>query len=161
MSEQRGKSYIDKSVQGGLVRRMLGYFLVYLGVSLVIACAVQIYSDPFLSASQHLTNLWHHQGPFLLTAICLLPMFVKDMLQFSHRFVGPVRRASGVIHRATKGDFDQPFKFRENDHWQEMAEDLNVLLDQLRDFQENASEPTATKVEELEPEDRDLAETSC
>jgi hypothetical protein len=137
VSEQRGKNYIDKNVQGGLVRRMLGYFLVYLGISAVVAFALQLFSDPFQSANQHLTNLWHYQGPFLVTAICLLPVFMKDMVKFSHRFVGPVKRASGVIHRATQGNLGAPFKFREDDHWQEMADDLNVLLDQLRDFQES------------------------
>ena len=87
---QRRQKFIDSKVQGALARRIIFHWLVFLAVASVAALLLQVLSNPFRPAGEHLENLWYTHGPFLVVMVFLLPVFVIDTIKISHRFAGPI-----------------------------------------------------------------------
>ena len=87
---QRRQKFIDSKVQGALARRIIFHWLVFLAVASVAALMLQVLSDPFRPAGEHVENLWYTHGPFLVVMVFLLPVFVIDTIKLSHRFAGPI-----------------------------------------------------------------------
>ncbi|MCC9605949.1 hypothetical protein LOC68_20345 [Blastopirellula sp. JC732] len=132
MNQRRGARYVDPSVQGGIVLRMLFYWTTFFVVGLVISFAVQVLCNPLEPMNQHLASVWQNQGPFILAAFCLLPIYTYDLIRFSHRFVGPIIRFRRVVNEAADGEVPPPFNLRDKDYWKEFASDLNRLFDRMR-----------------------------
>jgi len=67
-----------------------------------------------------------------LSLMLLLPMFIYNSFQLSHRFVGPVTQLRQVLRDLAEGKPVSPLTFRKGDYWQEMAEELNRAVEVLR-----------------------------
>jgi hypothetical protein len=128
---QRRQKYIDSQVQGALARRIIFHWLVFVSVAAVAALLLQVLSDPFRPAGQHLENLWYTQGPFLLVMVFLLPVFVVDTIKISHRFAGPIFSLRRAMREVAEGQPPRKLKFREGDFWHELAADYNAMIDRL------------------------------
>jgi len=145
---KRKKSYVDSKVQGMLVRRLLFHWLAFLAVASLVAYCVQVLSNPFQSHAERFQQLWWTHGPFLLVLLCLLPVFILDTIQFSHRFVGPIYRLRQTIRSSISQDGAPPvLKFRDSDFWHGLAEDFNQMVDQIS----NRSSGTQEYLDRLEP----------
>ncbi len=94
---KRRKKFIDPKVQGALVRRITTHYLVFFATACVFGLFLQFLSNPFSPFSDHLKRMWITEGPFIVTVICLLPIFLRDTIMMSHRFVGPVMRSSQYV----------------------------------------------------------------
>jgi len=128
---QRRRKYIDSSVQGALARRVIFHWLVFLAVASSAALVLQVLSDPFRPANEHLANVWYTQGPFLIVMIFLLPVFVIDTVKISHRFAGPVLSLRRTMRGVADGQPPQKLKFRKQDFWHELADDYNAMIARL------------------------------
>lgn len=111
---------------------MMFYWTAFFVVGLVIAFAVQVLSNPLEPMAQHMSHVWQNQGPFILAAICLLPIYAYDLIRFSHRFVGPIIRFRRVVNEAADGEVPPPFNLRDKDYWKDFASDLNRLFERMR-----------------------------
>jgi nitrogen fixation/metabolism regulation signal transduction histidine kinase len=128
---QRTKKFIDSKVQGALARRIIFHWLVFLAVASVAALMLQVLSDPFQPASDHLENLWYTHGPFLVVMIFLLPVFVIDTVKISHRFAGPIFSLRRSMCEIADGKPPRELKFRDGDFWHELANDYNAMIARL------------------------------
>jgi hypothetical protein len=128
---QRRQKYIDSQVQGALARRIIFHWLVFLSVAAVAALLLQVLSDPFRPAGEHLESLWYTHGPFLIVMIFLLPVFVVDTIKISHRFAGPIFSLRRSMQEIADGEPPRQLKFREGDFWHELADDYNAMIDRL------------------------------
>lgn len=128
---QRTKKFIDSKVQGALARRIIFHWLVFLAVASVAALMLQVLSDPFRPASDHLENLWYTHGPFLVVMIFLLPVFVIDTVKISHRFAGPIFSLRRAMRDVADGKPPRQLKFRDGDFWHELANDYNAMITRL------------------------------
>lgn len=128
---QRRQKYIDSKVQGALARRIIFHWLVFLAVASVAALMLQVLSDPFRPAGEHIENLWYTHGPFLVVMIFLLPVFVIDTIKISHRFAGPIYSLRRSMREVADGQPPRKLKFREGDFWQELAIDYNAMIERL------------------------------
>lgn len=147
---QRKKHFIDASVQGSLVRRVISHWLVFLMVAFVVSFILQVLSDPFRPLSMHFQNLWWTHGPFLLVVLFLLPAYVVDTIKLSHRFAGPIFRLRRAIREVASGEAPQRIKFRKNDFWMDLADDYNAMLARLNVLPEtNEAEEDAPATEAL------------
>ena len=141
---KRKKKFIDPKVQGALMIRITLHYAIFFGTSCTFAFLLQVLADPLAPFSEHLNKLWMTQGPFLLVALCLLPIFMRDTVQMSHRFVGPILRVRNTIKEAG-GEKDVALvKLRPGDYWTELADDLNAMLTRFQN--KSKSQPP---VEEL------------
>ena len=128
---ERKKTFVDPKVQGTLVRRLIRHWVLFMVVASMVAFCLQVLSNPFRSLGEHVHDLWWTHGPFLLVMVFLLPVFVLDTIQLSHRFAGPIYRLRQVILEIAQGDPPPRLKFRDFDFWQGLAEDFNRMVDQL------------------------------
>lgn len=123
--KQRKQNYIDSHVQGSLLRRICGHWLVFFLVAAVAIILLQsLLGDPSKSLTERLQN---EIGEFTLMGIVmvsLFPAFMLDTIRFSNRFVGPIARVRRHLRQLATGDTHR-CTFRDNDFWAELAEDFN------------------------------------
>jgi methyl-accepting chemotaxis protein len=141
---ERKQTFVDPQVQGALVRRLILHWVGFFITASIVAFVLQVMSDPLVSFSVHLEELWWTQGPFLVVMVCLLPMFVLDTIKLSHRFAGPIYRLRQMVRSIADGNAPSRLKFRDFDFWQGLADDFNRMIDRL------AKNPTAEVEETVE-----------
>ena len=128
---QRRQKFIDSKVQGALARRIIFHWLVFIAVASVTALLLQVLSDPFRPAGEHVENLWYTHGPFLIVMVFLLPVFVIDTIKISHRFAGPIYSLRRTMREIADGQPQRELKFRDGDFWHELANDYNAMIARL------------------------------
>ena len=144
---QRTKKFIDSKVQGALARRIIFHWLVFLAVGSAAALMLQVLSDPFRPAGEHLENVWYTHGPFLVVIVFLLPVFVIDTVKISHRFAGPIFSLRRTMRDVADGQPPRQLKFRDSDFWHELANDYNAMIARLApETQEKKSTEQKTPV---------------
>jgi nitrogen fixation/metabolism regulation signal transduction histidine kinase len=145
---QRKKLFIDASVQGSLIRRVISHWLVFVVVAFVVSFILQVLTDPFRPLSAHFKDMWWTHGPFLIVVLFLLPAYVIDTIKLSHRFAGPVFRLRRAIRDVADGKTPQAIKFRKDDFWQDLAGDYNAMLTRLDVLSDNNGAVAAHTTEE-------------
>ena len=128
---RRTKHFIDTNVQGSLTRRIICHWLAFLMVAFIVTFILQVLSNPFRPVSAHVQDLWYTHGHFLLVMVFLLPVFVMDTIQLSHRFAGPIFSLRRAIREVAAGGSPRKLKFRRRDFWKDLAEDYNAMLARL------------------------------
>ena len=148
-SNQRGKYFVDRSVQGALLLRTAanwGLFLLLTG--LFILCVEVITGH---SPREAITNLRLTHGPTILAVAVLAPLFLYDMCKLSNRFAGPMVRLRQAMRELADGQEVSPCRFRAGDYWGEMAQDFNRIAARVQALNEaNQEEELSTEVPQYE-----------
>lgn len=148
--EKRSKKYVDKAVQGAVLRRFLFHSCLFMMVGSLLSLVVQFLSDPFQGVSALTNQFWQKAGPFIVVFLALLPIFVWDTIKLTNRIVGPMCRVRSTLHRANAGDRQmQPLEFRSGDFWGDLADELNTTVKRLQDA---TKESSPESLGEQEPE---------
>jgi len=150
MTQPRRKEFIDSRVQGALARRIIFHWFVFLAVASLAAFMLQVLSDPFRPASEHMRELWFTHGPFFVVMFFLLPVFIVDTIKISHRFAGPVFALRRAIREVVQGKPPRKLNFRRYDFWHELAADYNAMLLHLGLLKDDVDD-VATSAAEEEP----------
>ena len=137
---QRKQNFVDKHVQGALLRRIFFHWLIFFVVVTMSVVMLQaMLGDPAYSLA---SRLKHEMGEFIFMGVILLalfPAFMLDTIRFSNRLVGPIARLRRHLRQLGSGDTDR-CQFRENDYWAEMAGEFNevaILVEKQREDIEN------------------------
>ena len=139
---RRKRNLVDFEVQSSILRRMTIQWVLFLIVN-----ALALYGWTFLltGADDQLGNHFAYfvrlYLPVLIVSLAMLPVFLLDAAKLSNRFVGPIMRVRRALAEAAAGGKVKPLKFRENDFWQSLADDMNVALK----LSPESAEPTAEK----------------
>lgn len=144
---QRKKCFVDRPVQGALVRRAVVYvFLVVMLVSLLSALCVAVLEGP-LSGSQLAARMWSKLGPAWVASILLIPIVVIDCLRLTNRFAGPMLRLRRAMKDIADGKDVSLIRIRKGDFWYEFAEDFNRMVVERKAAELLADvKPTSTMV---------------
>jgi nitrogen fixation/metabolism regulation signal transduction histidine kinase len=94
--------------------------------------------DPLAPAEQRMSQLRVSVGAFILVSLCLLPIFVRDAIRFSHRFVGPIIRLQSEMRKVDEVKELRTFKLRDKDFWQDLAGDYNDFVERLKNCERAA-----------------------
>lgn len=129
--ERRRRQVVDARVQWALAARIVLHFFVFLCGSLFLGMILQYLSDPLSSMQVHLQNYWVENAPMLVAMVCLVPLFIRDMLKLSNRVAGPICRLRHSIERIGNGEAMPPLAFRRRDMWQELPELFNAMIVRL------------------------------
>ena len=62
----------------------------------------------------------------------MLPVFVYDTMKLSNRIAGPVVRLRSTMDQIRKGENTASLQFRDGDYWQEMADEFNEMVHELK-----------------------------
>ena len=126
--KKRKQNFIDKNVQGSLLRRIVLHWFVFFfvaGISVVVMQA--LLGDPANSLTDRIAA---ETGEFVFLGVVLLaifPAFLLDTIRFSNRFVGPISRLRRQLRElGTEGNTSE-LNFRDNDFWSEMASEFNSV----------------------------------
>ena len=140
MTSQRKKKFVDNKVQTGIMVRTLVYVCAsVLFVSLPIAF-VNTYLDPERLFLAHVVDVWAGHWPIFITILALIPFMIIDILNFSHRFAGPVYRLRNELRRFENSGVLRKFQFRERDFWREIPDGLAAISDHIEKLEARVKE---------------------
>ena len=126
---------VDRRVQGGLILRVLLYWVTCLISLVLLLLCWRVTTGPLQLFQTHLTEMWAQYAPAMIGSLLLLPIVVLDMLRVSNRFAGPLVRLRGAMARLARGEKVKPIRFRDGDYWQEFAEEFNRLLARIQQYE--------------------------
>jgi hypothetical protein len=129
--------FVDRDIQGALVRRVLFYWcscLLFLTIPVVIAKTVV---NPDLFFFQHLGEIWRQYWPVYVAAFLMLPFVAYDIVRVSHRFVGPLVRLRGEMKKMADGQITDRLVFRDCDYFQDLATSFCKIVDRIEREQED------------------------
>ena len=101
--KSRKQFYIDKEVQGAIVRRILYYWatcMLFLTIPLLISKTI-VESDKLFY--EHLSTLFYSYWPVYLVSALLLPFLIYDTLRVSHKFTGPIYHLRRELQNLLEG----------------------------------------------------------
>ena len=137
--QTRKHVFVDPKVQGELVLRVVFYWVFcLLTLSLMLLCW-RIFTGPARLFYTHFDDMWHNYGSALLASFLLLPILLIDIVRLSNRFVGPLVRLRRSMRALARGEEVGPIHFRDNDFWQEFADEFNTIADRLQDEKRKTS----------------------
>jgi hypothetical protein len=146
--DQRKRTYIDGKVQGALARRMIWHWCLFLLAASGAAFLLEVFLNPFEPFNVKMVRIWKTHGPFLLTALFLVPVFVRDAVALSHRFVGPVTRLRTSLRSLANGtEATAPMKLRPDDFWHDMAEEFNEVRERMAQLEQATTTPRDEEAE--------------
>jgi hypothetical protein len=123
---------VDENVQWAIIKQSLQHWLFHsLATVLLLALLQVLLGGIFKSWSEHWQTIWPLAASVYVSLIVLLPKFIRDSLELSHRFAGPVLRLRHILRSLAEGKPYTPVKFRESDFWADMAEELNAAVEML------------------------------
>ncbi|MDA1049900.1 MAG: hypothetical protein O3C40_05405 [Planctomycetota bacterium] len=130
--KRRRQIFADRKIQGTLLAHTAIYwFYCLFSVTLIAVCWIIFTKQPESSA-ELFTQLWLNCGPALLGSVLLLPLVLLDCLRLSSRFAGPMVRMQRVMRELAAGQTPPAFALRPGDYWTEFAENLNTVMERLR-----------------------------
>jgi hypothetical protein len=133
LTTRRNRSFVDNEVQGGLLRKIAFHWtLMFVVNTLALVIWVKMFEQPDMSWAVTFGDCFRRFLPFFVISVLLVPAFVWDTLKLTNRFAGPILRLRGALADAVKGREVEPLHFRNNDFWQEIANDFNGLVSQTR-----------------------------
>lgn len=153
---KRSKKFVDKRVQGALLRHAVRYWifsLVAVGSLTTIGWLMFAPDGSFVNFRSHLaTSL-----PVLLIALSIsllfLPMVLYDLVCLSHKFVGPMFRLKRCMLDLAAGRPVRPVKFRDGDFWQEYADAFNAIIARVEALSQDSAAGETTTADEGEHQD--------
>ncbi len=133
---QRKRLIVDPTVQWSIARRIMVHwalfcvttFVVYTAFSIMLTIGEMPLSEAILKSTRD-------QLPMLVTMILLMPIFLRDILQLSQRFTGPIYRLRGALKDLAAGESPRPLRFRDGDFWSDVAGDFNLVRQKIMDAQ--------------------------
>ena len=140
MADQRKKLFIDNQVQGVLARRLILHWCAFIVVCGIASLLLKLLLDPFRPFSELVRDSSSSIGPMILVAVLLIPVFIRDSIQLSHRFVGPMKRLRVNLKALGRGDDVRPMKLRPEDYWVELADEFNAVLQRVNELEKAAQQ---------------------
>ncbi|MGD9127395.1 MAG: hypothetical protein PVH19_08450 [Planctomycetia bacterium] len=128
---KRKKYFIDPQVQGALIRRIVTYWLGCLVALFVTLWWWSIFMLPNRPILSHMDQVWPTFGPVLFTSLLIVPLIIFDTIRLSNRFAGPMLRMRRTMKMLSEDRKVFPLHFRDNDFWNEFAEDFNNMLSRV------------------------------
>ena len=149
---KRKQNFVDKSVQGGLIRRIFVHWAVFFVVTAFAVLSLKtLLGEPSLSFSERISNELGEFTYLGIVFVAIFPAFMLDTIRFSNRFVGPVTRLRRQLCELGETGETIDIQFRDNDFWQEVAREFNSVNDLVRN-QRNSIEALNAELEELRSE---------
>ncbi len=131
---RRGRTFVDPQVQGGMLQKIALHWVLLFSInSMAIVMWVWLFEQPDMSWGEIIANCVRRFMPFFVISIVLIPAFIWDTLKITNRFAGPILRLRSALADAAQGKETEPLQFRNNDFWQDIANDFNGLVQRSRD----------------------------
>lgn len=151
----RRKIWIDRMVQGGLVGRIILYWLSVVAYFAIGHIVFQWIDQPDWTTEEHFQAMVQAFGFWLPGLMLLVPLIIFDIIKLSHRFAGPIFRLRNHLSRVCSGEEKGKLWFREGDYWWDLVEPVNSLITRMLTAEEKLAE-LKTKLTAAERENLQL-----
>jgi hypothetical protein len=142
MRQLRRRLFVDRPVQGALVRRVVFHWFSFALCLAVILWMAQYMQNPLESFGDHLSAFPKKHGLVFIVLVLLLPAFLWDTVRLSHRFAGPVLRLRRMMQELAAGEDPGELRFRDGDFWCELGDHFNGIRAAL--LRARGKQPTAS-----------------
>lgn len=134
MAQSRGKIFVERTVQGALVKRVVLHWCAFFALSVFSLFVLEYFTgEPNQTFGGYVAAIWGKYAFFFLLMLATIPSFVYDTLKMSHRFTGPIHRLKNEIRRLADGETVSELKFRDNDFWLELSTDFNRIANRIQE----------------------------
>ncbi len=143
----RQRVWVDHSVQGALIGRVVLYWLfglIYLGLG---SACFQFCQHPEWSVTEHIRGLLSQCGPWLPCLILIMPLVIFDVVRLSNLFAGPIYRLRRHLLALADNPERPPLTFREDDYWHNLVEPVNKLQTQILELRQQLAEMREVSVD--------------
>lgn len=128
-NKRRRQSLVDSEVQGSLLRKLAFHWCIFfIANTLALMIWIRMFEHPEHGWGETFLDSLRRFLPFYIVSLALIPGFIWDTLQLTHRFAGPILRLRSALADAAKGREVEPLHFRDSDFWGEIAENFNAAL---------------------------------
>jgi hypothetical protein len=133
---RRKQEFVNARVQGRIIARVAGYWLLGLFV-LLNGLFVFRYALLRVASSEELVlppmrslygQFWLDYSPFVVSALLIMPVLMLEFVRLTHRVVGPLVRIQTALQELMNGDHLSQVKFRDNDLLNEFEATFNQFL---------------------------------
>lgn len=125
----RKTDFIDRQVQGELARRLVIHWLFFLGTMAGLVLGTQWIDAPFRPFGEQIALAWERYGLIFIALVCSIPISVIDSIRLSNRFSGPILRFRRAAQDLAEGNTPEKITLRNDDFWQDLAGDLNRIIE--------------------------------
>lgn len=155
---QRSRVFVDAPVQGGLILRVLMYWLLAVAaIGLLVTMQIAVASKT-AGWDMLINRALLAFGPALIASVIILPLVLIDALRFSHRLAGPMFRLKKEFKKVADGGNFKPLVFREGDHWYELASEFNRVAAELDSHRKKSALGVTPRVAETEKTEAEKTE---
>jgi methyl-accepting chemotaxis protein len=127
---------LDKKLQVGMSLHITGFLYMYLVLFALLANFAALKTVVFGGSEEAyleaVTRLDIFVEVFVFPLVATFVCMCLHGFLFTHRIAGPVYRIKEMLKRVQGGDLATDVKLRKNDYFQDLCEDLNGMIDQLR-----------------------------
>lgn len=148
----RKKLYINREVQGALILRSVLHWYFYMCAILLTVVIFTVIRDPSVLAIKLVFKSFVYFSPAIVASVVLLPLFIWDILKASNKIAGPIYRLKNEMSLLASGGEVRELRFRDGDHWKELADEFNLLAKTLSAERESRNA--------IEKKQEQLSETS-
>lgn len=132
-SERRGRLYVDREVQASLVRRIVMHWMLFILVTFGLVGLLQgCIEHPGASLGETIRYVLGRNFLGIVAGFALIPIFVYDTIQATHRFAGPIARLRGMLRSMANGERAAELSLRKDDFWKDLASEFNQAIEALR-----------------------------
>ena len=135
-TEKRSRFFVDPKVQGGIVCRVVLYWMALIVLMGTMAGVMAVSQTEGAAIDVVLGRVAVAMGPSLIAALLVLPALVFDTIRYTHRSVGPIVRLHNELARLAAGEEVKELTFRKNDHWKGLATRFNNVADEMKRLRE-------------------------
>ena len=130
---KRGRLWVHTPFQGRLLVRLLCYFVLYFFIVFHLSFGYEVLRSVFTNGADKAVGytyaeyLWK-QVPFLVCFLGVAPIFLYDLVKFSHRVAGPLHRVRNLMQEMADGKPVPKFTARKDDLMPELFQAFNALI---------------------------------
>ena len=144
----RRKYFVDKKLQGSLLKQVAKYWLYSAGaIGVLTTCGWLLFSPGIVEITDSLRDMAAIGRIFYLSIVAsflVLPFVLLEVIRFSNRFAGPMLRLRRCMQELADGKRVEPIEFRQGDFWQEFADAFNGILVRLDAEQSRSTDGLTT-----------------
>jgi hypothetical protein len=146
---KRRKLFVDRAVQGSLLRRVALHWALYFTCLVIFLGIFYVLKSQATSQPMSLDDFFQDHMITFAVLLALVPLFLYDTLKLSHRFAGPMVRLRNGLRDWADGKEVGAIKFRQRDFWAELADYLNQAVERSKhDSEEPENSDSNESVEE-------------
>ena len=156
---KRSSLFINDQVQKRIFYRVGIYWVVSMVLlTIPVALTRTIFFDPNETFLFHIGAVMQENTTYYLLATLMLLFVLNDVAIFTNRFIGPIYRLRSDLASFHSGKKLRPIRFRDNDHWKDLAESVNQLVSRIQELEvETGAEPTVASFRVINTDDEKLA----